>query len=160
MELDLLVRNESARKGLYRSDNLRRIGRRVCEGEGLRRRAELSLLFCDDDFIRELNRQYRGKNEPTDVLSFGQLTDVTEAPDEGELVLGDIVISLETVENRTTGDRKAMRDDVRLLFCHGLLHLLGHTHETTADRSKMRDRQAQYLEIEPESAWPGSEVAP
>jgi len=153
MELDLLVRNESTRKGLYRTDNLKRIGRRVCEGEGLTQKAELSVLFCDDEFIRELNRQYRAKNQPTDVLSFGQLTEVGQAPGQKELVLGDIVVSLETVERRGP-NTQAMRDDVRLLFCHGLLHLLGYTHDTPAERKVMQAKQAQYLNIRAGDAWP------
>jgi len=152
MKLDVLLRNESSRKGLYRADVLKRLALRVCEGEGVRQNAELSVLFCDDGTIQDLNRQYRGKNEPTDVLSFGQLAEVGGAA-EKELVLGDIVISLETVERRYPGDRQAMRDEVRLLFCHGLLHLLGYTHGTAAERNAMRAKQAEYLQVDAGSAW-------
>lgn len=154
MKLNVLLRNESSRKGLYRADVLKRLARRVCEGEGVTQNAELSVLFCDDAAIRDLNRRYRGKNEATDVLSFGQLAEVGEAPDEKELVLGDIVISLETVEHRCPGDRQAMRDEVRLLFCHGLLHLLGCAHQSAAERNAMRTKQAGYLQIDAGSAWP------
>ncbi|MCX5771809.1 MAG: rRNA maturation RNase YbeY [Candidatus Hydrogenedentes bacterium] len=154
MELTVLLRNESCRKGLYRSDVLKRLARRVCGGEGVRQNAELSVLFCDDAAIHDLNRAYRGKNEPTDVLSFGQLAEVGAAAGKKELVLGDIVISLETVERRYPGDRQAMRDEVRLLFCHGLLHLLGYTHGTAGERSVMRAKQAEYLEVDAGSAWP------
>jgi len=154
MKLNVLLRNESSRKGLYRADVLKRLARRVCEGECVTQNAELSVLFCDDTAIQDLNRQYRGKNEPTDVLSFGQLAEVGEAPDEKELVLGDVVISLETVERQYPGDRRAMRDEVRLLFCHGLLHLLGYAHQSAADRNVMRAKQAQYLQVDAGSAWP------
>jgi len=149
----VLLRNESSRKGLYRADVLKRLARRVCDGEGVTQTAELSVLFCDDGAIRDLNRQYRGKNEPTDVLSFDQLAEVGGAA-EKQLVLGDIVISLETVEGRYPGDRKAMGDEVRLLFCHGLLHLLGYTHGTAAERNAMRAKQAEYLQVDASSAWP------
>ena len=149
----MLLRNESSRKGLYRADVLKRLARRVCDGEGVTQTAELSVLFCDDGAIRDLNRQYRGKNEPTDVLSFDQLAEVGGAA-EKQLVLGDIVISLETVEGRYPGDRKAMGDEVRLLFCHGLLHLLGYTHGTAAERNAMRAKQAEYLQVDASSAWP------
>lgn len=152
-KLDVLLRNESSRKGLYRADVLKRLARRVCDGEGVTQTAELSVLFCDDGAIRDLNRQYRGKNEPTDVLSFDQLAEVGGAA-EKQLVLGDIVISLETVEGRYPGDRKAMGDEVRLLFCHGLLHLLGYTHGTAAERNAMRAKQAEYLQVDASSAWP------
>jgi probable rRNA maturation factor len=153
MKLNVLLRNESSRKGLYRADALKRLARRVCEGEGVGQNAELSVLFCDDEAIRGLNRRYRGKNEPTDVLSFGQLAEVGGA-DEKQLVLGDIVISLETVEHRCAGDRPAMADEVRLLFCHGLLHLLGCTHQSAGERKAMGAKQAEYLEIDAGSAWP------
>ncbi|HUW61023.1 MAG TPA: rRNA maturation RNase YbeY [Candidatus Bathyarchaeia archaeon] len=138
---------------MYRADVLKRLARRVCDGEGVTQTAELSVLFCDDGAIRDLNRQYRGKNEPTDVLSFDQLAEVGGAA-EKQLVLGDIVISLETVEGRYPGDRKAMGDEVRLLFCHGLLHLLGYTHGTAAERNAMRAKQAEYLQVDASSAWP------
>jgi probable rRNA maturation factor len=154
MKLTVLLRNESSRRGLYRVDALKRIAQRVCDGENVVRNAELSVLLCDDDAIQALNRQYRGKNEPTDVLSFGQLVEVGRTHGDKELVLGDIVISLETVERRYPGDRQAMRDEVRLLFCHGLLHLLGYTHGTAADRNAMRARQAAYLRVDPPAAWP------
>jgi len=155
MNLDVLLRTESTRKGLYRADVLERLALRVCEGEGVTQNAELSVLFCDDGRIRDLNREYRGKNEPTDVLSFGQLAEVGDAAaGEKELVLGDIVISLETVERRYPGDRQAMREEVRLLFCHGLLHLLGYTHGTAAERHAMRAKQAEYLQVDAGSAWP------
>lgn len=152
MKLELLARNESSRRGLYRTDNLLRIARRVCEGENLAQDAELSVLFCDDPFIKDLNKQYRGKNMATDVLSFGQLAQAGRRPG-AELVLGDIVISLETVEQRYPGDAPAMRDEVRLLFCHGLLHLLGYTHDTLAERDALREKQARYLNIDAGAAW-------
>ena len=154
MKLNVLLRNESSRKGLYRADVLKRLARAVCECENLAQDAELSVLFCDDPAIQELNRRYRGKNEPTDVLSFGQWAEIGQASGEKQLVLGDIVISLETVEGRYPGDRQAMRDEVRLLFCHGLLHLLGYTHDTAAERKAMRAKQAQYLHVDASAAWP------
>ena len=154
MDLEVQLRNESARRGLYRADVLNRLAVRVCEGEGMKGKAELSVLFCDDRAIQDLNRAYRGRNEPTDVLSFGQLAEVETAGGKKGLVLGDIVISLETVERRYPGDRQAMREEVRLLFCHGLLHLLGYAHATAAERGVMKAKQAEYLQVDAGSAWP------
>ena len=144
MTVELIVRNDSARKGLYRSDALRRLAERICVGEGLDRDAELSLLLCDDPFIASLNFQYRRRKCPTDVLAFGQVPDALSPPGHPYL-LGDIVVSLETVETRCFEDRAAMRQEVRALFCHGLLHLLGCTHKTDAERESMFDKQAEYL---------------
>ena len=143
------IQNNSAVKRIYNSKTLTDLAERVCRGEGLRKEVELSLLFCDDLFIQELNGRYRNKHEPTDVLAFEQ-----EAPlHTDRRLLGDIVISLETVERAARGDRAAMRQEVLLLFCHGLLHLLGYDHHKAADRKQMQEKQARYLEIEFEKVW-------
>lgn len=153
----LEVRNESARKGLARRDVLLRIAERVLTAEKCGRQTlEVSVLFCDDAFIADLNRQYRKKNGPTDVLSFAQ----AEAKYHGARVLGDIVISLETVERNCAADRAAMRSEVRLLFCHGLLHLLGYEHGTPEAQAEMAAKQAAHLGIDMEDAWRNRPAVP
>ncbi len=143
------VRNESVRRGLWRRDALQRLAERICAGEGVCEDVELSLLFCDDPFITELNHQYRNKPHATDVLAFQQPGKTCH----GVRVLGDIVISLESVERFCGGDRAAMRQEIRLLFSHGLLHLLGVTHGDAAAARRMKDKQAQYLGKNPEDVW-------
>ena len=148
----LTARNESTRKYLYRSDVLGRLAQRVCAGESKGATEadwELSVLFCDDPFIASLNKQYRNKKGPTDVLSFEQ----EEETEDGFQLLGDIVISLETVEQRCRGDQALMREEVRLLFCHGLLHLLGYDHGTKTQQNEMNKKQAQYLGLTTDAAW-------
>jgi probable rRNA maturation factor len=149
MKIEVDVRNESARKRLIRRDTLERIAERTCRAEGLKGVVELSVLFCDDPFIQELNKEYRDTNKPTDVLSFGQEGHTPP----GFAALGDVVISLETVERRCAGDRQRMNKEARLLFCHGLLHLLGYDHARVEDRQRMTAKQAEYLEVPVESAW-------
>jgi probable rRNA maturation factor len=144
------ARNESSYRWLYRTDVLKRLTGRVCAGEGVRGDVELSLLFCTDTFIQRLNRQYRGKNRPTDVLAFAQ----PAIHPEGLTVLGDIVISMDTVATHCGGDRRAMRDEIPLLFCHGLLHLLGCQHAKEADRKQMAKKQARYLNRSLDEVWP------
>ncbi len=153
----LVVRNDSRLKGLFRTDNLKRLAQRVCAAEGYARDAELSLLLCDDAAIAKLNLAYRKKEGPTDVLSFGYRAP-RKRPKTAEggapfSVLGDIVISLETVEARCAGDLAAMREEVRLLFCHGLLHLLGFVHDTKSQRARMQAKQAEYLGVAESAAW-------
>ena len=153
--LHLEVLNRSAVKRACRRDVLARLARRVLEGEGVREDVELSVLLCDDDQIRELNRK---KNAPTDVLSFTQ----PPVPASPVRVLGDIVISLETVARRTGGDPAMQRAEALLLFCHGLLHLLGFDHETQAKQAAMAKKQSDYLGCDITAAWrhaPG-ETAP
>lgn len=87
---------------------------------------EVSLLFCDDDVIQPLNRDWRGKDKPTDVLSFSQ--------QEGELIgdvnlLGDIIISIPTAQRQADERGHSLAHEVRVLVVHGLCHLLGYDHE-------------------------------
>jgi probable rRNA maturation factor len=150
MKINLAVQQNSTRKRLYRRDALERLAERICSGEGVdATEVEVSVLFCDDEEIKALNKAYRGKNKATDVLSFEQET----GPVPGVRVLGDIVISLETVEDRGEGRIEAMRADVRLLFCHGMLHLLGYDHATAAERRCMTEKQALYLGVDNDAAW-------
>lgn len=83
---------------------------------------ELSLVLCTDAHIRSLNSQWRGMDKATDVLSFPQ-------GDPDLVVLGDLVISLETAERQAMERGYALRDEVRVLLVHGLLHLMGYDHE-------------------------------
>ena len=150
MTVLLEARNETRHKRLYRTDVLKRLTEQVCAGEGVRDDVELSVLFCTDPFIRNLNREYRGKNRPTDVLAFTQ----PNVHSEHVTVLGDIVISLDTVAAYCGEDRPAMRDEIVLLFCHGLLHLLGCQHSKKRDRQLMAKKQARYLNRRLEEVWP------
>jgi probable rRNA maturation factor len=148
MSVAIISRNTSGRKAWCRRDVLCRLAERICEEEDVKGNVEISVLYCDDAFIAELNREYLGKRGPTDVLSFSQAS----GPVNNTCALGDIVISLETVEGRCD-DEAACREEVKLLFCHGMLHLLGYDHQTKSDEKLMRDKQARYLDIVPEAAW-------
>jgi len=90
---------------------------------------DVSLLICDDPFIRDLNARYRSKDEATDVLSFvlGEWT-----PDEGEgkrWAAGDIAISLDTLEKNAIYFGVGRDEELRRLVIHGVLHLAGMDHE-------------------------------
>jgi probable rRNA maturation factor len=107
------------------------------------------VLLCDDAAISDLNRRFGDGSGPTDVLSFEQ-AGLAETP---QRVLGDVVISLETAERNAGRDPKQLRREVDLLFCHGLLHLLGYDHATERDRTRMQQRQAAYLDLPADAAW-------
>lgn len=101
------------------------------------RPAELSIVFADDSTVQRLNRDYRGKDAPTNVLSFA-LTEAEEPDFPGApLVLGDVVLALETVLAEAERDRKAPADHARHLVVHGILHLLGHDHMTDDEAEAM-----------------------
>ncbi len=99
---------------------------------------KVSILLCDDAFIQKLNKEFRGKNSPTDVLSFSM--------SEGEVLhgdsslLGDIVISVETAARQAPPIHHTPTEEVTSLMIHGLLHLLGYSHSTRKDEDKMQQR--------------------
>lgn len=90
-----------------------------------RAEAEVSLMLCSDAVIHPLNRDYRGKDKPTDVLSFAQ--------GDGQIigdpnVLGDVVISITTAQRQADERGHDLAREVRVLLVHGLCHLLGYDH--------------------------------
>ncbi len=112
--------------------------RRVLDGAAhtLRVRGEMSLVLAGDGLLHRLNRDYRGKDRPTDVLSF---------PGEGgEAGLGDVVISVETAERNARSGGRTLARELDVLALHGFLHVLGYDHETdggTMDRLERRLRK-------------------
>jgi probable rRNA maturation factor len=95
--------------------------------------AEIAIVLTDDSAIRELNRTWRGKDEPTNVLAFP--TDPQAGPPR---LLGDIVIAYETLAREAKGEHKRFDHHLAHLAVHGFLHLCGYDHET--------DRQAASME--------------
>ena len=104
--------------------------------EGVDEDAEVSVVLCDDSFIRELNAAHRGVDRATDVLSFAQ---------EDPHLLGDIVISLETAARQALAAGWPVESEAALLATHGLLHLLGYEDETAGGAALMRDKSAAAL---------------
>jgi len=119
---------------------------------------DLSILLCDDSFIRGLNRQYRGKDEATDVLSFEQ-GGAYRDPELGERYLaGDIVISLDSLGRNAEESGIARGEELRRLLVHGILHLDGMDHEGDGPGAPMLALQEEILARLPEGpiAIPGS----
>jgi probable rRNA maturation factor len=104
---------------------------------------ELSLSIVHDDEIRNLNRDFRGKDKATDVLSFPQ--GLAECPSDQIVLLGDIVISWTTALRMAEQQGVKTRDELKLYLAHGLLHLLGYDHLREADRKKMASKEAWLL---------------
>jgi probable rRNA maturation factor len=105
--------------------------------------SELSVLLVDDERIRELNREHRDKDRPTDVLAF-PLPKVRRPPPGSPVLLGDIVISLPTALRQAKSRKRALLFEVRFLLAHGLLHLVGFDHATKAQKRTM-DRETRRL---------------
>ena len=104
--------------------------------------AQLSLVFCDNKAIKDLNKEYRSKDEPTDVLSF---------PIELEnfvpeiRMLGDIVISTETAVTQAKEYKHSTETEIAILLIHGLLHLHGYDHIKEDDKKEMREKENEVL---------------
>jgi len=95
-----------------------------------------TLVLVGDDRMRRLNRRFRGFDRPTDVLSFPAENGEFPEDDEDSTYLGDIVISVDTARRQALRRGSTLPRELRVLALHGLLHLLGHDHET--DRGEMR----------------------
>jgi probable rRNA maturation factor len=93
---------------------------------------ELSVTFCDDAEIRELNAEWRGKDKPTNVLSFPTPGKLAARP-----LLGDIVIAYETVAREAAEQDKTLSEHTAHMVIHGFLHLIGYDHETAAEADEM-----------------------
>ena len=105
--------------------------------------SEVSLLFADDETIRGINNEWRGKDKPTNVLSFPAFPIKPGEPPKP--LLGDIVIARETVAREALSEGKAFDDHLTHLIIHGLLHLFGHDHETDGEAELMEGLERQIL---------------
>ena len=106
---------------------------------------EVSVLLTDDKLIAELNKEYRSIDSPTDVLAFPMLDNDVNNP-VGSIILGDVVISLETAERQAIAENHSFEKEVASLTVHGVLHLLGYDHHTTKDATEMFNRQNEILD--------------
>jgi len=105
---------------------------------------EVSVLLSDDAAIQVLNRDWRGKDKPTNVLSFPASDNdgpVTGAPE----LLGDIAVAFETTAREAVEQDKSLADHFSHLLVHGMLHLLGFDHETDADADEMEPLEIEIL---------------
>ncbi len=104
----------------------------AASGAALAPDCEISVTFCDDAAIRALNAQWRGKDQPTNVLSFPTPGALAAKP-----LLGDVVVAYETVAREAGEQGKALRDHAAHMVAHGFLHLIGYDHETAAEAEAM-----------------------
>jgi probable rRNA maturation factor len=101
---------------------------------------EVSLLFCDDARIQELNRDFRGQDKPTNVLSFP-----SPDPLETACCIGDIAVAYETVAREAQEQGKTLEQHSRHMIVHGFLHLLGYDHEDEAEAEAMEAMEIRIL---------------
>ena len=137
------------------ADLFRKTVEKSLEAENFGISSEVSILLVDNDKIKEMNKEYRNIDSPTDVLSFpmvymveGKLkSDAGDYDlDEGVLLLGDIVISMEKAQKQATEYGHSFERELAFLLTHGLFHLLGYDHETVEEEKLMLGKQEAILE--------------
>lgn len=117
--------------------------------------AEMSLVLADDALVQTLNRDYRDKDKPTNVLSFALLdgsddsdddTDDVLARDEGmPILIGDVILAFETVRREAREQGKSIENHLTHLVIHGVLHLLGYDHQSDPDADRMERLETSIL---------------
>ena len=102
-----------------------------------KRRLPVNIIFTDDDTLHAMNRQYRRRNRPTDVLAF--------PADEEMEILGEVYISIDTARRQAAEYGVTLREEVLRLVGHGVLHLCGYDHHREDEAVTMRSREEKYL---------------
>jgi probable rRNA maturation factor len=127
--IDIVVESPLWRDEPNATAVLRRAIGEAAELTGATPARELAIMLCDDEAMRELNARWRGRPEPTNVLSFPAA--------DGSEMLGDIAIAFETTAREAGAEGKSFADHVAHLAVHGFLHLLGYDHQSDADATEM-----------------------
>ncbi len=151
MQIDVLI--EEALESPLDPAWLQSVIEKTLTGEGLPPNVEISLLITGQERIQALNREYRGLDRPTDVLSFSFAEQKPESeeeafigPPDGLVHLGEIVISLPQAEEQAREAGHSVSREMALLTIHGILHILGHDHERSSqEAAEMQARQDRIL---------------
>jgi len=119
---------------------------RVMAGENVEAGTSLAIIVIDDDEIRQMNHQFLGIDEPTDVLSFPDEADDFVQGMSEEQLLGDIAISLPTAVRQAEAAGHPLNSELAHLLTHGILHLCGYDHvDNPEEEARMRSREEHYL---------------
>jgi probable rRNA maturation factor len=151
MKEQIGIRVEEEFRGMMDGGWVKKIVRQVLKAEGVAPPYEVSLVFTDSETVQQLNRDYRGVDEPTDVLAFYMLpqkeADSSFAlPPDGVTRLGEVIISYPQAVEQAKKQGHSPERELALLIIHGVLHLLGYDHEEPGEEAKMREKENELLE--------------
>jgi probable rRNA maturation factor len=134
---------------------LQRIVLKTLEAEGVASPVEMGLVITDSKTVQKLNRTYRGKDQPTDVLAFHMSPDTTQEselrfvdPPDGVSHLGEVVISYPQAVKQAQEQGHSVAQELALLIVHGILHLLGYSDELPEERKQMKARENEILKLQ------------
>lgn len=99
---------------------------------------EVNYIFCSDDYLLEINRQYLNHDTYTDIITF-------DTSEKERMVVGDIFISIERIRENADKFKSSERDELHRVMIHGVLHLLGYTDKGKKEKAQMTDKENQYL---------------
>lgn len=108
---------------------------------------EFNVIIVDNEYIHNLNRDYRGIDRETDVITFALEDDKTMPDPEGKVILGDIYISLDKAKSQSKEYGHSLLRELSFLAVHGFYHLLGYDHQTKEEEEVMFKKQEAVLEI-------------
>jgi probable rRNA maturation factor len=140
------VRLLAGSRGAVPAAELRRIAGGVLDREGVSAAVGVEVVLADAATVRDLNRLYRGQDEPTDVLSFAAAAGEPFVEAAGEPAsLGEVVVCLPVARAQAAAGGRALAGEVAHLVVHGLLHILGHDHDGAAESVRMQAREDELL---------------
>jgi probable rRNA maturation factor len=99
---------------------------------------ELNYIFCSDEYLLGINRQYLNHDTYTDIITF-------DTSEEERVVVGDVFISIDRIKENADKFKSAERDELHRVMIHGVLHLLGYTDKGKKEKAQMTDKENQYL---------------
>ncbi|TEU18976.1 MAG: rRNA maturation RNase YbeY [Dehalococcoidia bacterium] len=151
MKEQIGIHVEEKFRGLVDGGWIKKIVQQIVNAEGVAPPYEVSLVFTDSETVQQLNRDYRGVDEPTDVLAFYMLPqkevdDSFALPPDGVTRLGEVIISYPQAAEQAREQGHSPERELALLIIHGILHLTGYDHEEPEEESKMRERERELLE--------------
>jgi len=151
MKEQIGIHVEEKFRGLVDEGLVKKIVRQVLKTEGVALPYEVSLVFTDSKIVKQLNRDFRGVDEPTDVLAFYMLpqkgVDSSFAlPPDGVTRLGEVIISYPQAAEQAKEQGHPPERELALLIIHGILHLLDYDHEEPEEESEMREKERELLE--------------
>ena len=136
--------------GTEMEDVIRAIAADTLAYEGFSSECEVSVSVVDGAEIQTINRQFRGIDRVTDVLSFPQLTftegEIPEKNENGEIVLGDIILCLQRAKEQAAEYGHSLKREIAFLTAHSMLHLLGYDHMTPQEEKVMFQKQEEILQ--------------
>jgi len=130
---------------------LQSIARQVLVAQGVGAEVEMGLVIATQQRVQQLNRDYLGRDEPTDVLAFSTREEIGAdlppfvPPPDGVLHLGEVIISYPQAVIQAEERRHSIKKEIAILIIHGVLHLLGYEHDKPGLKRQMRAREAEIL---------------